>query len=257
VTQLREISAALDDLLSTHQVPDYPNALNGIQVAHRGPVKGIAAAVDLSMRTITGTIESGANLLIVHHGLFWAGLQPIVGAFENRIRALIENDVAVYSSHLPLDVHAEHGNSVLLASALRLAPSASFARFRNIAVGVMGECDMATTELVERARTVSARYATELRVSRLPAGHRTRRWGICTGAGASAETLREAMESGVDTLIVGEGPHWTAVDAVDHNLAIIYAGHYATETFGVQSIARWAADRFQLPWTFVDAPTGF
>ena len=85
---------------------------------------------------------------------------------------------------------------------------------------------------------------------------RTRRWALCTGAGASAETLREAEELGIDTLIVGEGPHWSAVHAEEHELAIIYAGHYATETLGVRALAKEVAAKFQISQTFVSAPTG-
>ena len=84
----------------------------------------------------------------------------------------------------------------------------------------------------------------------------TKRWAICTGAGASADTLQEALEHGIDTLIVGEGPHWTAVDADEMGIVIIYAGHYATETFGVRALADHVARVFDLPTVFIDVPTG-
>lgn len=257
MTALADIGQALDDLLRVRDVPDYPNALNGIQVSHRGDVRRIAAAVDLSKRTIEGTIASGANLLVVHHGLFWGGLQPLVGSFHERVRLLIENDVAVYASHLPLDVHPTYGNNVLLARALGLEPVTGFGVYHGIPVGVRGEVDIDTGALVERTRAFSRGHATELRTTPVSPGHRTRRWGLCTGAGASADTLREAVELRLDTLIVGEGPHWTAVDAADLGLVVLYAGHYATETLGVRSIAEWASALFTIPWTFIDAPTGF
>jgi len=257
MTALADIAQALDDFLRVRDVPDYPNALNGIQVTHRGNVHRIAAAVDLSRRTIEGTVASGANLLLVHHGLFWGGLQPLVGSFHERVRLLIENDVAVYASHLPLDVHPTHGNNVLLARALGLEPVTGFGVYRGISVGVRGEVDIDTGVLVERTRAFSRDHATELRTTLIPPGHRTRRWGLCTGAGADADTLREAVELGLDTLIVGEGPHWTAVEAADQDLVVLYAGHYATETLGVRSIAKWASALFTIPWTFIDAPTGF
>ena len=88
------------------------------------------------------------------------------------------------------------------------------------------------------------------------AGRRTQSWAICSGAGASADTIREAVELGVDTLIVGEGPHWSAVDAEEKGLVIIYAGHYATETLGVRALAEHLTAKFKLPNTFVAAPTG-
>lgn len=256
MTQLKEVAQALDELLRTSEVPDYPNSLNGIQITHRGPVRGIAAAVDVSITTIRGAIAADANLLIVHHGLFWGGQQPIVGAVYDRLRLLLDNDLALYASHLPLDAHPRHGNNALLAAALGLTPQGGFARFRGTTIGLMGESSIDTTELVERARSVVQPHSTVLRTTSIPGGHRTRRWGMCSGAGASADTLKEAIELGLDTLIVGEGPHWTAVDAPDHDLVIIYAGHYATETFGIQSVAKWAAERFHLPWSFIDAPTG-
>lgn len=257
MTALADVGKALDDLLRVRDVPDYPNALNGIQVTHSGDVRRVAAAVDLSKRTIEGTIASRANLLLVHHGLFWGGLQPLVGLFHERVRLLIENDVAVYASHLPLDVHPTHGNNVLLARALGLEPVTGFGEYRGISVGVRGEIDIDTDALVERTRAFSHSNDTELRTTPIPRGHRTRRWGLCTGAGASPETLSEAVELGLDTLIVGEGPHWTAVDAADHGLVVLYAGHYATETLGVRSIAEWTSALFSIPWTFIDAPTGF
>ena len=90
----------------------------------------------------------------------------------------------------------------------------------------------------------------------MPTHRRTRRWALCTGAGASSDTLREAAELGVDTLIVGEGPHHTAVEAGELGIAIIYAGHYATETLGVRALAQHVGERFSVPWTFIPAPTG-
>ena len=254
---LADIARAFDDLLRVRDVPDYPNALNGIQVSSHADIRGIAAAVDLSVRTIRGAIDADANLLVVHHGLFWGGLQPLIGSFHERVRLLIENDVAVYASHLPLDLHPTHGNNVLLARTLGLEPTGGFASYRGTFVGVRGESDLETATLAERARAFSQAYNTELRTTPVPPGHRTRRWAMCTGSGASPETLHEAVETGVDTLIVGEGAHWTAVDAADHGLVVLYAGHYATETPGVRSLADWASNLFGIPWKFIDVPTGF
>jgi putative NIF3 family GTP cyclohydrolase 1 type 2 len=121
---------------------------------------------------------------------------------------------------------------------------------------VRGESDLDTLALVDRVRTWATPWGHQTVASAVPAGHRTRRWAICSGAGAQVETLREAYATGVDTLIVGEGPHWSAVDAPERNLVIVYAGHYATETLGVRALATHLADRFALPWDFVHSPTG-
>lgn len=255
-TSLHEIATYLDELLGTAEIRDYPPALNGVQVAHRGPVHHLAAAVDCSQRTIGLAAGEGANLLLVHHGLFWNGLQPIVGAHHARLQALFAHDMAIYASHLPLDAHATFGNSALLARALTLAPTAGFARHDQIHCGVRGEDDLRTTELLDRVRAWAAPLGHHTVASEIPAGHTTRRWAICSGAGAQVENLREAYESGVDTLIVGEGPHWSAVDAVERGLVIIYAGHYATETLGVRALTEHLAQRYDLPWSFIHAPTG-
>jgi dinuclear metal center YbgI/SA1388 family protein len=256
MTTLRRIAAELDSLLHTTEIPDYPQAINGVQVETDGDIVKVAAAVDLRERTIQGARDAGANLLLVHHGLFWGGLQPLRGPYYRRIHALLASGMALYSSHLPLDAHPEIGNNVLLARELGLTPSAGFARYETVNIGVRGEIHLATSELFARAGAVAQRWGGSVRSSPAAAGRMTRRWAICTGAGASAETLREAVEHGIDTLIVGEGPHWTAVDADELGIVIIYAGHYATETFGVRALADHVGRTFDLPTIFIDVPTG-
>ena len=253
---LATIAADLDALLATASVPDYPPALNGIQLENRAPIRGVAAAVDFSTRTIDGALAADANLLVVHHGMYWGGLRPLVGPMYDRVRRLVERDVAVYASHLPLDAHPEIGNSALLARELGLEREGTFGQYKTIAVGARGRAEVETATLVERARAFARRHGGDAISSRFAPGRRTRSWAIVTGAGASAETLQEAAETGVDTLIVGEGPHWSSVDAEEMGLVVVYAGHYATETLGVQALARRIADRFDIPWTFVEAPTG-
>lgn len=255
MTKSTDLASYTDELLISKSTPDYPNAVNGLQLENRSSIRGIAAAVDFSTRAIHGVIEKGANLLIVHHGMFWGGVSPFTGPSYRTLRMLMENDIAVYSSHLPLDRHPTLGNNALLAAELGLTPTGSFARFQDVFIGVSGESDLETASLVTRARDFAKSYG-EIRTSVIPSGQRTRKWGICTGAGASAETLSEASAAGIDTLIVGEGSHWTAIHAEEHGLAIIYAGHYATETLGVSALARHLADRYELPWSFIAAPTG-
>lgn len=253
---VEQLAAWMDELLAVATTPDYPPAMNGLQVTHRGPVRRIAAAVDASRRTIEGAIAAGANLLVVHHGLFWSGSQPVTGARYERLRLLFDHDVAVYSAHLPLDAHPMLGNNVLLAEALELDPGGPFGRWQSIHIGVQGTAELPTAELVRRADAFARRHDGRATATAHDDGRLTRRWAIVTGGGASAETLREARELGIDTLVVGEGPHWTAVDAPEQDLVIIYAGHYATETLGVQALAAHVEREFGIPWSFVPAPTG-
>lgn len=253
---LETLVTHLDTLLATASTPDYPPALNGLQVRCRRPITRIAAAVDASQRTIDAAIADGATLLLVHHGLFWSGVQPLVGMHYDRTRALLDADLAVYSSHLPLDAHGTYGNSRLLAGELGLTMTSGFAAYQQIHCGVQGTADMDTSALAAQVRAWATRWGHHTVVSTIPAGHRTRRWAICSGAGAQVSTLQEAYAAGIDTLIVGEGPHWSAVEAPERGLVIIYAGHYATETLGVRAVAAHLQERFGLPWTFIDAPTG-
>lgn len=253
---LHAIAGELDALLRTAATPDYPPALNGVQVEHRGPVTRIAAAVDCSERTIRGAADCGANLLIVHHGLFWGGLRALTGSLYMRVRLLMDHDIALYSSHLPLDAHDSFGNSLLLSRELGLAASGTFATYENIQCGVRGDADIPTANLLTRLNTFSTSHGGRAIASAFSADRRTRRWAICSGAGVNPETLHEAESLEIDTLITGEGPHWSAVDAVERGLVIMYGGHYATETLGVQALASHIADRVGLPWHFVAAPTG-
>lgn len=253
---LGEVATYLDALLRTSEVPDYRGAMNGIQVEHVGPITRCAVAVDASSRTIEGAIEQRANLLIVHHGLFWGGVQPIRGHVYERLRQLIAHDIAVYASHLPLDLHPSVGNNALLARELGLTPDSGFGRFESIEVGVKGSCEVATNVLAQRCEQVSRREGGQLVTVGVTSDRRTTRWAICTGAGASSETLREAKAAQVDTLIVGEGPHHTAIEAEELGIAVLYVGHYATETFGVRALGAEIERTFGLPWSFIPAPTG-
>jgi dinuclear metal center YbgI/SA1388 family protein len=256
MTRIHEIAKYTDELLETESTPDYSSALNGLQLENQSEITGIAAAVDFSTRSINAAITMSANLLVVHHGMFWEGPGPLRAAAYRRLRLLIENDIAVYSSHLPLDRHPTFGNNVLLAKELGLKPSGAFAQFEGIFIGVTGETNIETSALAERARGFSTACGGDVRTTPLKSDRRTRRWGICTGAGASADTLREAGKLKIDTLIVGEGPHWTAVHAEENEIAIIYAGHYATETLGVRALAQHLGEKYRIPSSFISAPTG-
>jgi dinuclear metal center YbgI/SA1388 family protein len=255
-TSLEAIVEYLDQLLETSTTPDYPNAFNGLQLSNRGAVTKVAAAVDFSATSVDAAVAENADLLIVHHGMFWSGVERLVGKRYERIQKLIEHNVAVYSSHLPLDRHPLLGNNALLARVLDLEPSDGFARFNDIYVGVMGTSDFKTSALIERARVFSRANGGDVVAPPVDPDRTTRRWAICTGGGASADTLREAGENNIDTLIVGEGPHWTAVYAAENDLVIIYMGHYATETLGVYALADELRRKFHVDAVNISAPTG-
>jgi dinuclear metal center YbgI/SA1388 family protein len=253
---LNELASFLDSTLDIAAIPDYSNAVNGVQVANFGAINSVATAVDFSTESVNGAINSGARLLLVHHGMFWGGVQPITAHRHSRLWALLTHDVAVYSAHLPLDVHPEFGNNALLAKRLGLDASGGFAKYKTIDVGLSGVSNIPTRLLAERAGALAEEYGGRLTATPFAADRMTRAWGVCTGAGADSETLREAAERRLDTLIVGEGPHHTAVEARELGIVVLYAGHYATETLGVRALGEAIAQRFKIPSTFVDLPTG-
>jgi dinuclear metal center YbgI/SA1388 family protein len=255
---LTAIAEFLDTTLDLATIPDYPNALNGVQVANSGPIERVAAAVDFSSATVRETIAAQAKLLIVHHGMFWGGAQPVTGHRYERLRALLANDVAVYSAHLPLDVHPRLGNNVLLAQRLGLTPNAGFVRYQTIDVGLSGTDEVLTHSLAEGAGELAREFGGTLVVTPFDHSRITRHWGICTGSGADSASLREAARRGLDTLIVGEGPHHTAVEAAELGIVVMYAGHYATETLGVRALADELVTHFGngLSSVFIDIPSG-
>ena len=256
MTATSEIVSYLDTLLETSAIPDYSNALNGLQLANSGKVTRIAAAVDFSSRVVNQVVKDGADFLILHHGMFWSGLKPITASAYERLKLLIDNDVAVYSSHLPLDRHQLFGNNVLLSQQLDLVPSGEFAWTRGIAIGVRGESNILTADLLEKAKLFARSHGGEAISTAVAPDRRTRRWAMCSGAGASSETLQEALNLEIDTLIVGEGPHHTAVEGDELGIAVIYAGHYATETLGVKAIAEHLAEKFGIERVMINEPTG-
>lgn len=250
------IAERLDALLRTTEIPDYPGALNGLQFANQGDVRRVATAVDFSSHTVRDAVAARAQLLLVHHGMFWNGLQPVTGLVYERYRELLAHDIAVYSAHLPLDMHPDLGNNALLARRLGLEPSGGFARYKTVDVGVSGSANVDTRALVERARELAHEAGGQVVVTPFDNARRTRQWAICSGAGADSDTVHDASDRGIDTLIVGEGPHHTAVQARDLGIVIIYAGHYATETLGIRALGEHVAREFGVEAQFLDAPTG-
>jgi putative NIF3 family GTP cyclohydrolase 1 type 2 len=188
--------------------------------------------------------------------MFWGGAQRIVGPTYERLQALISRNVAVYSAHLPLDAHPDIGNNALLARALGLTPSERFGEFEGVPIGIAGQDDVATDDLLQRAHAFAEALGGTARASDIPRDRRTRRWAIITGAGGGSHELIQARERGIDTLIVGEGPHHVTVSAPEFGVVVIFAGHYATETLGVRALGEFVSKRFDLPHEFLFLPTG-
>lgn len=247
---LEDVVGWLDDLLETGRIPDYPTALNGLQVQATGPVRRLAAAVDASQRSIDEAARRGCNLLLVHHGLFWDGNVPVTGRRYRRLRSALTADLAVYASHLPLDVHPELGNNALLLRELAVAPEGRFGEYRGEPLGWWGRIDLRREALAARLDDVLGR-----RVHMMPFGpERVRTVGVITGG--AGDLIGAARAAGLDAFVTGEGAHHTHFDAAEGGINVFYGGHYATETWGVRALAERVGARFSLPWEFLDLPTG-
>ncbi|MEO8205798.1 MAG: Nif3-like dinuclear metal center hexameric protein [Chthoniobacterales bacterium] len=249
-SMLRKMVDYMDAYLRMGEIKDYPTAFNGLQVENSGRVKRIVAAVDACEATIQLALEAKADLLIVHHGLFWSGAQPVTGAHYRKLKAAMDADLAIYSAHLPLDSHPRIGNNALLAKAISLRNTKPFFETFGSPLGLKAEVKIDRSALHERICA-----AVSGPVHLCPGGpEKVRSVGIVTG-GAGGEVARAAAE-GIDTFITGEGPHWSYTLAEELGVNIFYAGHYATETFGVKALAALLAKKFNLPWEFLDHPTG-
>lgn len=249
---LPDLAGHLDGYLRIRELPDYSGAMNGLQLASRkAEVTRVAAAVDATLPVVKKAIAAGADLLLVHHGMFWNGAQPWTGATFERLSLALENNLAIYSAHLPLDAHPEVGNNARIAQAMGLVPAGGFLDYKGLAVGVLCEAELTLDE-------VTARFTQALDGGRVHvcAGGPAQVRKIGISSGGSGSEVAAAAKAGVDTFITGEGPHWSYTLAEELGINVLYGGHYATETFGVKALAAHLEMQFGLPWTFVDHPTG-
>jgi dinuclear metal center YbgI/SA1388 family protein len=247
---LSEIVEYANEYLRIPEIEDWSNALNGLQIENSGRVTKIGAAVDVSTRVLTAAARKDVDLLIVHHGLFWPGLQTVTGSLRRQLKLAFENDVALYSVHLPLDLHPEVGNNAQLASALGLKSTKPFFEEKGQLIGVRSKISGSREDLIRKLRK-----AVGGSVKAFNFGPKNpKNTGIITG-GAGSEIYRVAADK-IDIFITGEAPHWAAVAAEELGINLLLGGHYATETFGVKALAAHLSKRFKLPWEFLNFPTG-
>jgi dinuclear metal center YbgI/SA1388 family protein len=247
---LFEIVNYTNDFLRIDEIGDWDNALNGLQIENSGGITRIAAAVDASTRVLKAAAKQNVDLVIVHHGLFWAGLQPVTAALRRQLKLAFENNIALYSAHLPLDLHPEVGNNAQLAAVLGLKSNVPFFEEKGQLIGLKASASLLPDKLdckLQKALSGSVKAF-------MFGPKKTKTIGIITG-GAGSEIYKVAQE-GIDTFITGEAPHWAAVAADELGMNLLLGGHYATEVFGVKALAAHLSKRFKVPWAFIDCPTG-
>ena len=242
---LSEMLAELDSQLDPDAFADY--CPNGLQVQGREEVTVVATGVSASRELFERSIEAGAQLIVVHHGLFWKGDdQRVVGTLRDRLKLLLGADVSLAAYHLPLDAHPTLGNNARIAAGLGLEDSQPFGRAGGREVGVRARVrgeGIEAAELVTRVAELTAREP----LAFLDGPPQIRSVGIVSGGGGSS--VHEAIAAGLDAFITGEPEEWAAAIAAERNIHFIAAGHYATETFGVSALGEHLAARFGVAHT--------
>lgn len=240
----------LDDYLDVHGYEDA--SLNGLQVEGRAEVTKVAVAVDASLATFEQAADMGADLLIVHHGLFWGQAKAIVGPHARRVRFLLEKGLGLYAAHIPLDAHKEVGNNWGLARLLGLDDLADFAVWKGKPIGVKGVFPTPVT-----LRDLADRIEKELGESVLVhAGGPIEVGSLGIVSGGAAWDVVTAADEGLDAFLTGEPKHEVFPEPFERGVNALFAGHYMTETVGVNLLARELHERFDLATEFVLLPTG-
>lgn len=243
-----ELVAYMDTLLRIHEISDY--GPQGLQVEGRAQVERVAVAVDAAIATIDGALAANADLLLVHHGIFWGSAQRLVGAHGEKVRRLLRADVNLYAAHLALDTHPQLGNNAELCRLLGLEVQEGYFSFQGTEIGLIGTpvVPLSFPDLVQRFTTA---VAAPLKVE--PYGpEKVARIAVCSGD--AARSLTEAQARGCDTLVTGERDYTMAHAAREMGMNVLYGGHYATETLGVKALARHLAEKYGLLWAFIDNP---
>ncbi len=241
----------LDEYLG---IPEWEEkSLNGLQVEGRADVERIALATDAALATFAMAEEAGAGFLIVHHGLFWGRVEPIVGPWRDRIAALLDAGISLYAAHLPLDAHPGVGNNAVLARLLKLETLVPFGRWGDRTIGWRGHLD-APTDRAALAGRLEALLGSRPDV--LAFGPDEIR-SVAIVSGAAADLVAEAAGSGVDAFVTGETSHVAWHHARELRVNVFFAGHYATETLGVRALGDHLSKEFGLDVVFLDAPTGY
>lgn len=251
MASLHEIGSYINSELRLGEIPDYSAAHNGLQLSNDGTVTKVAAAVDASLPVIRKAINEGADMLVVHHGLFWQGVQCLVGAQYEKFAEAIHANLAIYSAHIPLDVHPTLGNNALLAKAIGMENTICYHDWKGIKLGLRQEMELEFEEMIQRVEMALGQDVHFCRGRKEPSVGVV---GVITG-GAGSEIAAMAAQ-GIDTFITGEGPHWSYPLAEELGVNLIYAGHYATETFGVKALSAQIAEKWGVVHTFIDHPTG-
>jgi dinuclear metal center YbgI/SA1388 family protein len=251
--KLSGVDHYLRELLRIDEFSRSDVSWNGVQIqCSDKEIRKIAVAVDAAGETAARAARWGADLLFVHHGLFWGSGGPITGAHYHRVRAFLEADVALYAAHLPLDAHERLGNNARMAERLRLSDLRPFGEYKGMTIGVAGRLpEPMTGEEVARALFGT----TEDLLGLLPFGpERNQSVGIISGG--APDDVAQAIDEGLDLFVTGDASHTVYHNCLEAGINVMFGGHYRTETWGVQAVAEHLERELGVETTFIDVPTG-
>ena len=246
----KEVGEYLDSILKTKEIPD--SSLNGLILDNSHDVKKIGFAVDFNIPAIQKGVEEKVDMIIFHHGPFWGTPLPLVGALYERFKLLFQNDIAVYVSHLPLDMHPEFGNNAYAMKLLEIEEHKEFGDYHGIKIG-------REFTFKEPRKLEDFLSLLEERIGKVILCWDFGKRVITKGAfvsGDAVSTLPEAIEKGLDVLVVGEPRHYAYSVAIDGKINVIFLGHYQSETLGLRAIAEHLREKFSLDYVFLPVPTG-
>lgn len=250
--KLKELDSYFRSFLSIDDLEGTDVSLNGVQVENSADITCIAFAVDACMEVFRRAKEAGAQMVFVHHGLFWGHEHCITGSHYQRVKFLLDNNIALYAAHLPLDIHPELGNNAALAAAAGLTDLKPFGLFRGVKVGFKGTFPepVTTEQVLSRLGYDSAEL-----LACLSFGKAENLTGaVITGGGEHDVT--DAIDEDVDLYITGDAAHSVYHTCLENKINMISAGHYRTEVYGVQNVAKKVSDELNLKTLFIDVPTG-
>jgi len=244
-----QLSHYLDNLLDIAAIKDSSRAVNGLQVENTGEIRKIGLAVDACQVTIDMAIAKECNMMFVHHGLFWGGLQPVRGPHYQKLAALLGANLGLYSAHVPLDMHPVLGNNRALADLIGLEGLEPFGEYEGETIGLQGRVPQ------QPAKTLGDRLAAGLGSPVRVIGEGTvETVGLVSGG--AGDMLRQAIDRNLDCYITGEGANHHFHEAQEGGCVFMLAGHYATETGGVRAVGRHLKEKFNIESEFLPFPTG-
>ena len=249
----RELVSALDSLLDQRRIPDVSN--NGLQVEGNGEIRRLAFAVDSGLATIAQAAEFKADMLIVHHGLFWGQPLPATGTHGARLRALFAANISLYAAHLPLDVHPRFGNNPSILEDAGFTVCGGFAEERGVAIGCFGTSAGGLGHAEICARLERSLGCQPFRTVGDVAGKKFFKAAAITGSGL--RYVEQAAVAGAEIFLTGEGSHASYHQAVECGIPCVFFGHYHSETIGVRRLMKHLEGEYGLDCRFIDVPTGF